>query len=397
MIKVLQFPTLFAIGGTERQVMNLARGLDPARFEVHFACLKRMGQFVGEIERSGRPLTEYPVDRLYGARTWRRQAQFASDLRRRGIDLVQTYGFWTNVFGIPAARLAGTPVVLGAIRDNSDHLTAAQRRVQRMACRLADGLVVNADSIKRGLAQEGFDPERIAVIRNGIDLEPFRRPRESNRLRGELGLPPDAPVVAMFARLAPVKGIEYFLEAARIVTQSFPAARFLVVGEARTIRDGVVVANPYAQELEGLAERLGLRRRVLFTGVREDVPALLAEVTVAVSPSLNEGLSNSVLEAMAAGAAVVATTVGGSAEAVEDGVTGLLVPPRDPHALARAIGTVLADPALASRFGGAARERVTRRFSIEEMVRQTSRLYSALLAERAPRRRQQVLASWSAP
>ncbi len=381
-MKLLQFPTLFAIGGTERQVMNLASGLEPERFEVHFACLKRMGQFVEEIERSGRPLTEYKVDRLYGGTAWRRQVQFAGDLRRRGIDLVHTYGFWPNVFGIPAARLAGTPVVLGAIRDNGDHITPAQRRVQRIVCRLADGIVVNAEAIRRRLTQEGYDPRRISVVPNGIDLTPFGRPRTPGRLRSRLGLPAEAPLVAVFARVAPVKGLEYFLHAAKGVHDRFPSARFLIVGETRALAYGLPVPSHYTQGLQAMAAALGMGDHLIFTGVREDVPELMEEVSVVVSPSLDEGLSNSVLEAMAARTPVVATRVGGTPEAVEDGVTGLLVPARDAGALARAIGTLLEDPDLARRLGHAGRQRIDEHFSIEQMVRQTARLYSTLLEER---------------
>jgi glycosyltransferase involved in cell wall biosynthesis len=295
---------------------------------------------------------------------------------------VHTYGFWANVFGIPAARVAGTPVVLGAIRDNGDHITPAQRRVQRAVCRLADGIVVNAEAIRRRLTQEGYDPRRISVVPNGIDLTPFGRPGPGGRLRRELGLPEDAPIVAVFARVAPVKGLEYFLQAASGVYERFPSARFLVVGETRALAYGVPVPSSYTHGLQAMAMALGLGDRVIFTGVREDVAELMEEVSVVVSPSLDEGLSNSVLEAMAARAPVVATRVGGTPEAVEDGVTGLLVPARDAAALARAIGTLLEDRELARRLGEAARERVTRRFSIEEMVRRTARLYSTLVEER---------------
>jgi glycosyltransferase involved in cell wall biosynthesis len=384
-VRLLQFLTLFAVGGTERQVMNLARGLDPSRFEVHFACLKRVGEYVEEIERSGRPLTEYPIDRMYGPKTWRRQAQLARDLRRAGIRLVHTYGFWTNVFGIPAARLAGTPAVVGAVRDTCDDLTPAQRRVQRLACRLADAVVVNAEAIKRRLVDDGWDPAHITVIRNGVDLAPFDRPREPGRVRRELGLPPDAPLVAVFARLTPVKGIEYFLEAAKAVADRFPEARFLVVGEARLIRDGVAIEGPCKRDLQARAARLGLADRVVFTGFRPDVPDVLAEVAVSVLPCvLNEGLSNSVLESMAAGVPVVATTVGGNPEVVEDGVTGFLVPPRDGAALARGIGVLLSDRARAAGLGRAARSAVERKFSTGELVRRTERFYQELLERKAP-------------
>jgi glycosyltransferase involved in cell wall biosynthesis len=196
-------------------------------------------------------------------------------------------------------------------------------------------------------------------------------------------LPVEAPLVAVFARLHPVKGIEYFLDAAASLAARFPLARFLVVGEGCIVRDGVIVPSPYRHELEDYAARLGLAERVVFTGFRRDVPELLREVAVSVLPCIsNEGLSNSVLESMAAGAPVVATTVGGNPEIVEDGRTGLLVPPADSGALAGAIARLLEDRELAERLGRAARQRVADHFSVEQMVRRTERLYVDLLGRK---------------
>lgn len=395
--KVLQFVTLFATSGTERQVMNLARGLDPSRFDVHLACLKRWGDLLEQIEARGWPLSEYRVDRVYGGRALCNQLRFARDLRREGIQLVHTYGFKVNVFGIPAARLAGVPVVVAGIRDTCDQLTPLQLRVQRLACRLADAVVVNAGAIKQRLVDHGYEPERIAVITNGIDRTAFESPQQPARLREELGLPQDAPVVAVFARLHPVKGIDYFLDAAAELRARFPETRFLIVGEGCVVRDGAVVASPYRHELEAHAARLGLGDRVVFAGFRRDVAALLAAVDVSVLPCVaNEGLSNSVLESMAAGLPVVATTVGGNAELIEDGSSGLLVPPRDAAALTRRIERLLADRELRTRLGRAARERVAARFSIEHMVRQTELLYLELLARKAKRQPAALLSEGTA-
>jgi glycosyltransferase involved in cell wall biosynthesis len=385
-VRLVEFVTLFASSGTERQVMNLAFGLDPARFDIEFACLKRWGDLLERIEASGRPIREYRVASLMAPSTLGLQLRFARDLRRRRIEIVHTYGFWTNVFGIPAARLAGTPVVIGAIRDTCDHITPAQRRAQRLACRLADAVLVNAEAIKRRLVEDGYDGDRIGVIANGVDLTPFEEARERGGLHRELGFPADAPVVAVFARLHPVKGIEYFLDAAGEVARQVPAARFLVVGEDRVVRNGAIVASDYRAELEARAARAGLAGRLVFTGFRRDVAAMLSDVSVSVLPCVaNEGLSNSLLESMAAGVPVVATTVGGNPEVVEDGITGLLVRPRDAGALARAMVTLLADGELQARLGRAARRRVADRFSLEHMVRQTEGFYLDLLAKKAKR------------
>lgn len=374
-IKLLEFTTLFAIGGTERHVVNLAKGLDRSRFDLHFACLKRWGDLLKEIEALQIPLTEYGIHSLYNRRAFRERLRFARYLRQHHIQIVHTYNFYANVFALPAARLARAPVVIASIRDTGAYLTPMQGRVQRWMCRLADCILVNAEAVRQWLVSQGYHPAKIAVIRNGIDLSRFEGRRDGGALRRELGLPAGAPLVAVLARLDQLKGVEYLLQSATTVAGRFPQARFLIVGDGN-----------YRKELEAYAIRLGLGDRVVFTGFRVDVPELLSEVAVSVLPSLSEGLSNVLLESMAAGVPVVATTVGGNPEAVEDGVTGLLVPPRDSAGLARSIGLLLQNRELAARFGQAGRQRVVERFSRDRMVRETERLYVALL-EKARRRK----------
>ena len=177
----------------------------------------------------------------------------------------------------------------------------------------------------------------------------------------------------MVSRLIRFKGLEQFLESAVVVAQRFPKTRFLVVGDTSPNDRG------YRSVLTRLADRLGIGDRVVFAGLRTDVPEVLASVTVAVMPSLNEALSNVLLESMAAGAPVVATRVGGTPEAIEDGVNGLLVPPGDAMALADSISHVLMNPVLATRLGRAARQTIDERFSMERMVSATEQLYESLL------------------
>jgi glycosyltransferase involved in cell wall biosynthesis len=375
-IKLLKFITLFGaeVGGTERHFVNLARTLDRSRFELFLACMRRS---TSDTEPGLGPVTEYNIKRLYGPRALTAQLRLAAFIKRHRVQIVHAYGFYPNVFAIPAARLAGAPVVIASIRDLGDMCTPMQRRVQRMSCRLADCILVNAEAVRERLVASGYPRQKIRVIRNGIDLSRFEGVR-SGALREELGLPPGAPVVGVVSRVNPLKGLDYFLEAAAVVARRFPDARFLVVGDDPCHQNG-----GYRAELELLAQRLGLGGRVLFTGLRRDVPAVLSELAVSVLPSLSEGLSNVLLESMAVGAPVVATRVGGAAEAVEDGRSGLLVPPRDSAALAAAIGRVLADPELAAGLGQAARQRVITAFSLDSMTRETERLYVTLLEEKS--------------
>jgi L-malate glycosyltransferase len=384
-IRVLQFLSNFAIGGTERQVVNLAGGLDRTRFEVHFGCLRHWGELLGDVTEQGISVAEYRITKLFNAGAVGERLRLARDLRRARMQIVQTYNFYGNIFAIPGARLAGVPVVVASIRGFDVGLTPLRRRAQRLVCRLAHRIVVNAEAVRQNLIADGYDPDKIVVIHNGIDMSRFRNQRGDGRLRQQLGLPPRAPLVAVFTRLIPLKGLEYFLEAAALVAQRVEDARFLVVGDYLVKHNGEIISDgTYRNKLEQLAARLGLNGRVTFTGFRRDVPELLSEIAVSVLPSVEpEGLSNSILEAMAAGVPVVATDVGGNAEAVREGVTGWVVPPRDAPALARSICRFLEDGDLASRFAVAGRRRVAEHFSLERMVRDTEGLYLSLLTPRA--------------
>jgi L-malate glycosyltransferase len=375
-VRLLKVVTTLMCGGTEQQFMSLSRSLDPGRFTLEFACLRRSGGFVAELAARGIPLREYGISTFVSVNAVAQQLRLARDLRRSATEIVHAYSFYGNVFAIPPARLAAAPVVIASIRDRGVYLTPAQQAVQRHVCRLADCVLANADAVRGWLLGQGYDPAKIVVIRNGVDLQQFACPPDAARVRRSLGVPSGAPLVAVASRLNRLKGIEHFLEAAASVGRRFPDARFVVIGDTSPAE------RSYFYLLAGLAERLGIRDRVVFTGLRRDVPDLLACAAVSVMPSLNEALPNVLLESMAAGAPVVSTRVGGTPEAVEDGVTGLLVPPGDAGALARAINRLLSDPDLAARLGQSGREFVRRRFSMDAMVRATERLYHTLLEKR---------------
>jgi L-malate glycosyltransferase len=386
-IRLMKFVCLFGFGGTERQFANLAGRLDRARFEPRFGCMKRWGHFLAEIEEQRLPVSEYRVSSLWKPAALARQLQLAVDMRRGRVEIVHSYNFYANVFAVPAARLAGVPVVIASIRDAGVYLTPAQRRVQRFVARFADCVLVNAESIRQWLIGDGYRPEKIRIIRNGIDLSRFARARSGAGIRKELGVPPDAPLVVTLARVNRQKGLEYFIDAAAAVGRRFPDARFLVVGEGLYGHNGGVARDvAYQSELERRAARQGIGERVIFTGFRADVPELLSEASVSVLPSLSEGLSNTLLESMAAGAPAVATRVGGNPELIEDGASGLLVPPRDAAALARSVLAILEDRELAHRLGAEAKRRAVERFSLERMVSETEGLYLELLERKTKRR-----------
>ncbi len=377
-VPVLTFLTNFLIGGTERQVLNLVRNHDRSRFEVHLGCFRLAGPLLTEIDASAVSLSEYPIKTLPSPRTLWQQWRLIRYIRAHRIRVVHSFGFYANVFAIPAARFSGAPLVIASIRDTGDHLTWLQKAMQKWACRAAHHVLVNALAVRTALVKQGYDPARITVIRNGIEVARFKDSQTSGVVRALLGIPDDAPIIAVFARLNPLKGLEFFLEAAALLRLRFEDARFLIVGDS--------ISRAYRDELESRTEALGLGARVFFTGFRTDIPELLGEVSVLVLPSLAEGLSNVILEGMAAGVPVVATRVGGNPEMIEHGVSGLLVPARDAPALAEAIGSLMADPGRREAMGRAGQKLVSERFSLEAAVDQTEKLYQRLLRPSAERR-----------
>jgi glycosyltransferase involved in cell wall biosynthesis len=369
-------PTLMC-GGTENQFMTLAREIDPLRFEIEFACLRRWGAFVQEVTDRQMPLTEYPVRTFRSIEALRQQARLARHITRNRIDIVHAYNFYGNVFAVPPARFAA-PVVIASIRDRAPYLTPMQKRVQRWACQFADCILVNADAVRDWLIDEGYNESKISVIRNGVDLTRFNEAADPARIRRELAIPAGAPLVVVVSRLTRLKGLEQLIEATALLRERHPDAHVLIVGETAPSE------TAYLEGLKRLAEQHRVTDRVIFTGLRSDVSALLAAADVSVMPSLNEALSNVLLESMAAGAPTVATRVGGTPEALADGVTGLLVPPGDARAIADAVSRLLTDRALADRLGRDARQFITDHLSVERMVSATESLYVELLARKQP-------------
>ena len=370
-IRLLKFLAYLAIGGSERQVLNIRQGIDKSRFDVHLGCFGRFDEQIG-VDLSGTPLEVYKIRKLYGLRAMKECLRLASYLRHNGIDIVHAYNFYANVFALPAARLAKVPVVLASIRDTGEIWTARQRAVNKMVCRLADRVVVNAEAIKRGLIADGYRPERIIVIPNGIICPPLRNSKASE-LHQEFGLSPDDVLIGLVSRIDRLKGLEYFLDAAHDVLARVPRAKFLIIGDNSF--------NPqYREELKEQVIRLGLQDKVIFTGFRLDVPEILSSLAVSILPSvIGEGLSNSLLESMAAAVPVIATNVGGNPEVIVHGETGFLVPPKKPSMLAEAICKVILTPGLRQTFGQAGRRRVLDHFSNERMIRTVERMYGDLL------------------
>lgn len=380
-IRLLKIMTTFFHGGTEGQVLNLVRHLDRHAFDLQFSCLRKGGDMLGEFQKCNIPISEFRIKNLYAPGTFLQQWHFAAHLRKQNIQIAHSYNFYANMFAIPAARMARVPVVLASIRDRGVYLTPNQKLAQKWVCRLADRILVNAESIREWLLEQGYQDSKITVIKNGVDMSRYTGQSDSSGIRWELDIPETSPIVVMIARLNPQKGVDDFIKAASLLRLSHPEVRFLIAGSKLQYQEGVFSQDrEYLQELEQLATDLGVSKSVIFAGHRTDTPALLAEAAISVLPSHSEGLSNTLLESMAAGIPTVATNVGGNPELVRDQVNGILIPVRAPEHLAQAIKTILDNSELAKQFGRAAKTMATEGFSLEKMTADTQALYRTELA-----------------
>jgi glycosyltransferase involved in cell wall biosynthesis len=356
------------VGGTEQQILELVRRLDRGRYDPFVVCF-RPGRVAGEIQDLGVPVVTLPKR---GKADVRLVAALVRLMRARKVGLLQTYLFTANTWGRVAGIIARVPVLVSSER-NVDMWEEAYKRVIGIRLdRWTSATIANSHAVKRYLVGKGLPPSKVRVVYNGLDAGRFDGPSQSHATRAELGLAPGHVVVGLLARLEPAKDPMTFLRAAALLAGRLPAVSFLVVG-----------GGSLEAMLRQQAESLGLGGRIVFTGPRRDVPRLLEACDVSVLCSLKEGMSNTVMESMAAARPMVATSVGGNVELIEDGRTGLLVPRQDATALAAAIGRLVEDRPLAQAMGRAARAWILEHCSVEGMVRATEALYDEILL-RAP-------------
>ncbi len=370
-LRILEVLASGAVGGGSTHLRCLALGLDRERFDLVVACSDD-GPLADDLARAGIPVVRVPMTRTVNPGA---VGRLMGVIRRHRSQLVHYHGTRAGLAAAPAALLTGAPglyTVHGwSFHHRGSHvLEAAARSVERVIARMSRQVIcVSHADRETGLQRGVLASATSAVIPNGIDPLRFSpQPQVRARMRQELGIGPDEALFGVFGRLTRQKDQKSFLLAARRVLDRFAHARFMLVGDGED--------RPM---LAALAQELGLGDRVIFTGFRTDVPELLNAVDAFVLPSLWEGLPIALLEAMAVGVPVIASAVDGSAEVIQPGTSGLLVPPEDVASLAGAMGALLETPALAERLARAGLERARGRYGLEAMLRSTERMYGALI------------------
>jgi glycosyltransferase involved in cell wall biosynthesis len=352
----------FETGGSERQFTVLAQNLTPPEFQMHLGCVMRLGPLAHNFPDA----TEFPLGgSLYRWQSMRTRFNLSRHLRDHRVQVAHAFDFYTNLVLIPAAKLARMPVVIGSHRQLGDLMTPAQFCVQAAAFRWCDAVVCNSKAAADRLIAAGIAPSKVVVIGNALPAEAFAaatavQSRRSGVVR-----------VGMVARMNHrYKNHSGFLRIAALIHSRLPNAEFVLAGD-----------GPLRQELEREAASLGLGGSIIFLGDRQDMPAVLASLDIAVLTSDSESLSNVILEAMAAGLPAVAYDVGGNSELLGD-QRGILIPAGNESSFADAVGELLSDAALRERMGQHARQFAQENFSLERVRQRYIDLYVELLRKK---------------
>ncbi len=358
-------------GGAERKVFDLAKGLDKSKYDVILGTLDCEGSTPENIVKEmGASLVVFRVKRIYGLSGLIQGFKFMRFLKSNQVDVIQTYHFSSDIWGTFYGWLAGVKLIVSNRRDMGFWRKSWHVMAYKCVNRLVKQMIVVSTAVKKVLIEtEGVKEEKIQVIFNGVSNDALDNVADLNELRDSLQISKDDLVIVHVANFKRVKGHIYLLEAMRDVVSKFANVKLLLIGE-----------DEFEGELQMKAKDFLIDKNILFLGKRDDVSSLLCLADICVLPSLSEGMSNAILEYMAAAKPVIATRVGGNPENVIDGQTGYLIEPKNSQSLAEAINKLLSDQALRESFGAKGRDRVGEVFSLKEMINKYEEFYDRLLA-----------------
>jgi glycosyltransferase involved in cell wall biosynthesis len=362
-------------GGTELNAVRTAALLDRSRFDLRVVCLSGDGPLTERYRALGVPIETLPMKSLYGTSMFVCGYRFVRYLRANKVQVVHAHDMYSNIFVAAWTRLAGTKVVIASRRWWHSLPNTKLRYGNIAAFRTVDAVLANSPQVARSVVEtEGISPLRINVVPNFVDDAAFAPLSAAERAatREGWGVGADTLAIGCVARLVPVKNHETLIRAFAEVRLRVPGSHLVLVGDGEC-----------RSSLEGLAAQIGVAPAVTFVGEVRDGQNQHRAFDVSVLCSLSEGFPNSLVEAMAAGIPIVATSVGGTVDAVTDGLNGFLVPPQQPTALASALGTLLDDAVLRRTMGQAGHARAMERYRAAAVIAQLEGMYERLLAERA--------------
>jgi glycosyltransferase involved in cell wall biosynthesis len=353
------------LGGSERQMTEIAKALDRSRFEPHVGCFRPEGLRGQELQAAGIPIAHFPVYSFASHGAVSGAWELARYIRRHKIKLVLTYDYPLTVFAVPVAHFFTSAIVLSSARCHRDLIPRNYLKLVRMTDRLVDAIVVNCEFLKRHLAHDENVPSgQIELCYNGIDLDQFNarpRPRPA-------ALPPYSLVIGVVCALRPEKGLSTLLKAFAEIRNCRAGLKLAIVG-----------SGPMLEPLQAEARALGIWEDCVFEPATSLVAEWLRAIDIFVLPSLSEAFSNSLMEAMACGCCAVASNVGGNPELVRDGETGLLFEPCDAAGLSAVLRTLVENESLRRRLATAGERMLHERYSTRASADRMGEIFAKLI------------------
>lgn len=366
--KVLLLIRELHLGGSERQMTEIARGLDRSRFEPHAGCFKADGIRGDELRAAGVPVVEFPVRSFMSASAIQGARQLARYIRQHDIRLVHTFDYPLTAFAIPVVKAATRAVAVSSQRAHRELLPGIYASLVPLTDRFADAIMVNCEFLKRHLMEDyRIAAERIRLCYNGIDFERFH-PGPSRRPEA---LPAGSLTVGVVCALRPEKGLPTLLEAFAQVRTLDPALKLAIVGSGEML-----------PSLQARAAELGIAEVCVFEPATQAVADWLRAINIFVLPSLSEALSNSLMEAMACGCCAVASDTGGNPELIVSEERGLLFERGNADSLAAALRRLIENPSLRRKLAENGARFVRENFSLAAAARRMGDIYTELLEAR---------------
>ena len=373
-IKVLQLITELDVGGAERALLSLVKKLSSGKYDVMVAYLKGEGRLAGDFRNAGIKVFDLKMKNRMALPAVIRLYRL---LKREKVRVLHTHLIQADICGFLAGKMAGVPVIIST-KHNPDEFR--KRRsipvwLDGIFANRSDRIIAVSNAVRDFLIKwERISEDKFTVIHNGIDMEDFNfreftSATDITAKKEELGIDSSSQVVGTVGRLDEQKGHKFFLEAIPEILKKVHGVKFLIVGD-----------GPLQNKLEKLSEKLKISENVIFTGIRRDIPEILAIMDVFVLPSIFEGFGIVLLEAMAMKKAIVASRIGGIPEIVDDGLTGILIEPANPSEIANSIITLLKNPEKAKQMGDAGSKKVEKIFTADVMAKQIEDVYDSALS-----------------
>jgi glycosyltransferase involved in cell wall biosynthesis len=359
MINIVLIVEDLKLGGMERVIENIALHSDTEKFAMSVLCLSRGGDIADKLLSAGRDIEILGIHSYHNPLNIARLVKW---LRKKKVDIVHTHGYPAGVIGRVAAVIAGVPCIYHHVHSTYLELNRKHHYIEKVLSRFSRRIICCSEAVKNFvLEKENIAGDKLSVIYNGVPNSDSITDRDIAELRNSLGFPENTMIVGCVASLTEHKGHRYLLEAFRETEN----AALLIIGD-----------GPGRKELEKLSLQLGITKRAVFTGHKMDVSPYIRLMDIAVLPSSErEGLGISMIEAMVFSKPVIATSVGGLTEVVEDGKTGILVEAKNSKAIASALTKLLSAPHLRRSMGVRGRKRYEKMFSLHDMINKLGNLY----------------------